>query len=514
MIFIYPALCSKNVDPRIVPAVARALERFYLINISEAFSNGTLRPKSKWQVNKGVYGPLVLEAFVFNAYNKSPDVSGSISELKSDASDIKTILNAAEQYYSVNLPKDFTSYEVDIQQVKLNKLIDSASKKLQTLSYMLSKFRTAGEEYRNKFESVTDAGDRSIIDGNLSKIYDFQEELKDTINNIKSDLDSANFESKRLSNYHVTALQNEKRKSEDEKSEDKAADKKERLRLDKEKEDMEKRERESQAAKPHAGGWQLQEYPGISFEPSIANVDVKVQYVGNPRTDNITNRDSTIKMNVGVKVTPYKVDAEVITNALYDDYFAFGYKQLVIKYWRKAARVAIKAGEKMLRKLTGKNIDALFAHDPIKREILYAPEHGVDASSFKRRIDNNDFYNFTAAIVVLNRDEIKEMDSILTDASSLKRLLKMGWNSFCVLDEIKEEVYFISSVDGGYVHQLPYSYIFSALKMDKTYENIDQLQKHTRVFETNSGSGFPTFAARLLKENLLLASMKQRIENE
>ena len=507
MIFIYPALCSQNVDPRIVPAITRALEKYYLMNLCEAFSSGSLRPKSKWDHSKQVYGTVVLEAA-----DKGESITRPVYILQSELYDIIDPLldevNSVSAKYSSFQVSDYSnSSYVELHQQQIDAFVRDVHRRLDTARRILTKLLNESNDRQEWPDAVT--YDISILKHISSESESRFEKVEKSCQNPLNNLERQSKVLKRLSD----SLKSKEKdiKDSDKKNFDQIKfdeDKKQR-----EKEEQRKKEEEqSQLAKPHAGGWQLQEYSGIGFEPTVARVDVKIQYLGGPY-DEIDNKDSRIEMNVGVKIVPYKVVASNIINALYDDYFSFGYQQLFKKYWRRTARVAIKYIEKFIYKVTGKNVDLLAKAAPVDRELLYAPAHGVDASSFKRKT-NTPFYQYSAALVVLNRDEIKDIDNILTDPGQLKKLLKMGWNSICVLDDINEHVYFITTIDGGYIHQLPYAYIFSSLKMDKTYENIDDLQKQTRQFESTSGTGFSAFGNKILKENLLLASMRHRITHE
>jgi hypothetical protein len=62
MIFIYPASVSETCDKRIVPAVCKSIERFFLLQLQDAISSGELSFYRKWEGNK--YGPLLMESII------------------------------------------------------------------------------------------------------------------------------------------------------------------------------------------------------------------------------------------------------------------------------------------------------------------------------------------------------------------------------------------------------------------------------------------------------------------
>ena len=62
MFFVYPAAVSQNCDRKIVAPACKAMERFFLTQIEDAFSSGILRAKQVYDPAKEVYSPIMLEA--------------------------------------------------------------------------------------------------------------------------------------------------------------------------------------------------------------------------------------------------------------------------------------------------------------------------------------------------------------------------------------------------------------------------------------------------------------------
>ena len=64
MIFVFPAVVSKNVDEMKVPALCKSLELYFVYHIAESLQSNTLRVKSIWNVKGEYYGPIHLESFI------------------------------------------------------------------------------------------------------------------------------------------------------------------------------------------------------------------------------------------------------------------------------------------------------------------------------------------------------------------------------------------------------------------------------------------------------------------
>ena len=182
-------------------------------------------------------------------------------------------------------------------------------------------------------------------------------------------------------------------------------------------------------------------------------------------------------------------------------------------FGRKIIRQVIRFGEGFVRWVTGRNVDiAKATQDEIGRQVLYAPQHLVNASGFKRQEHTSNFYRYTSGVVVFNKEEVSEIDDVINDRNFMSTILRMGWNSICVLDDVGEEALFISVVDGGYIHRLPYAYIFGSIGMTTTYENIDKLQKHTAPFNRSEGRGFSPFGQKVMNESF--AQIFSRFDDE
>src|SRR3972149_2303312 len=105
MVFIYPAAVSKNADESIAVAVAKALEIYYIYQISESLTSGELRIYSKYDLKKKSYGPLIAE-------NKLHVLTeGTREDITQTTNELDQLI---KQHGGINL-KDITGARSDVE---------------------------------------------------------------------------------------------------------------------------------------------------------------------------------------------------------------------------------------------------------------------------------------------------------------------------------------------------------------------------------------------------------------
>jgi hypothetical protein len=288
---------------------------------------------------------------------------------------------------------------------------------------------------------------------------------------------------------------------------------KDKNRREEEKHRDEKKRKDMAKAQTH-GSYQVQQIQGVSLAPSMANVKVKIHYVGGPADKMTGERDHDYQeISVGAKVLPSEiVNFQNIQDAILDDYFANRMEMFFRTQYRKSLRTMFKIVERVIKRLSGMHVDmAKMIKDPVKRMILLSPQGFVNAAAFKKNKNTPSFYNFTSASVVFLHDDMTYdgAENFFKNKSQMQKMFKAGWNTFIVMNDIEEKVYFISSLDGGALHILPYSYIFNSLKMDKVYDS-DEFKRRARGFQVRSG-GISTLISRLNRESKLVQSVRKVI---
>jgi len=505
MIFIYPAIVTENVDTKIVPAVSRTLEQFYLLHLQESFSSGNLRVKTIFNPSKGVYGSLILEnkkvfgQLLLEIVDKTED-SGSISfdnpeppQSKSETNQGQ-LVEVLDKYINdatdlvkesqKSTSKNYLSKNKEEIESSLEEKTNQQNKTFQLIPLIIStkeKLKTVGTTQGSRAEQSIQKAD-SILKS-LEKIHSDSGEL------IK-------FLSRKLENMEKDVSSKEKKD------------------FEKEKWEKEQKEKELSQYETH-GSYKVEPMKGVSFKPSMANISVRIHYVGGPHEEagkTTSLSEHMQEISIGAKILPLRLkNFNTIEDALLDDYFSTPFSA----WWKALSRGFQRASTKFVEKVLAKfgiETDLLAKKEPVKGTILLAPKGYVEASSFKKRSNSAAFYNYASAIVIFNKDELSKEEgaNFFLNREHLLKMFKMGWNAFCILDPVREEAMFISSLDGGYLHTIPYSYIFNSLGMDQIYASMSDLQRRTPIFRKRIGN-IGSLISRLRKEFVLLTGSRNAI---
>lgn len=488
MIFVYPAIVSEHVKNKIAVAVSKAIEQFYLTNLLQSFTSGTLRIKTIFNPSKDVYGPLVLEnKKIFGAsFLQESEIKtyGKYSFKEPDTPDYSTYGEAAKSETSEELKRrvaELHNYEAELGQIrrKILKAIDEMdadikSQKGTTVQANQSRYLDKAKGHLEDYQKI------------VERKAKFASDLRRSFSDLVKEKDKDPFAQRK--------------------------DNREQEKADKEK------EKEKLSQYETHGSYKVEQIPGITFAPTMANIDIKIHYVGGPheiRRGAVSGKETSgfHQIAVGCKVLPVRVsNFEKIEDAILDDYFSKSSIMFFKIQYRKFLRGSVRFVERLVKKLSGKDVDALSKMNPLIKDVLLAPQGYVNASSFKRKGTSAAFYNYSSAVVIINKDDLTRDvgTNFFLNRAKLNKMFKAGWNSFCIMDDIKEEALFISAIDGGHLHALPYAYIFNSLKMDLIYANLDELQRRTPVFRRKMGN-MRNLVTRLKRESALKASITKLI---
>ena len=510
MIFVYPSVVSENVPDYLYPAIAKTLEQFYLFHILESFGDGNLRVKTVYNPGKQVYGPLVLEqkndtsklkilkeSFDLD-YFPPDNILFAVTypeRIKSVIEDVMTFFDGGYHTFmkSYKITKDTSANELMVYSSTLKSLKTQAIELISKMTSVLEEARKlkARFQYNNDPDCLDSArrwcASVEMLNTNLNA------KLK-VLNELSSDVDSYLFRAKTENDPF----------------------KKEKNRLEVERLKDEEKKRKALQAQSH-GSYMVKDTSGISLQPTMSNVQVKIHYVGGPAEGVGTAYEHDYQeIAVGTKVIPCKVqNFQKIQDAILDDYFSSRVSLFFKSKSRSALRQIFKWAENAVKRISGIDVDMVnLIKDPAKRMILLSPQGFVDASSFKHHRNTSSFYNFSSASVVFRDDDMtyEGGENFFKDTKQLQRMLKAGWNTFVIMKEIEETLYFISSLDGGALHILPYSYMFNALRMDKVYDS-DEFKRRSKGFQIKSGD-IGTLSDRLMRESHLFESIKKVWKHE
>lgn len=525
MIFVYPSVISENVPEYLYPAIAKTLEQFYLFHLLESFGNGTLRVKSVYQPSKQVYGPLVLESKLDN----SPMVIMEDVQFGRDDATLRYYFSGKgwendlfkiDQFINRNIipyQKEFNDEilkDAPVWERYLDNLInehDEISRLIDVLTMDIT--RTARQTILELDDNIRNENKKK--DKDISKINTWNDHKKD-IRNWLARLDVSERELNRMRANVKNKIENAKIQISRLSSYSKDDPKYSKLTKKDELERKERKAREKAAQAQRHASYTVRDVGSISLQPTMSNIRVKIQYVGGPAEGAGSAKDFDYQdLVIGAKVVPMKVtNFDQIQNAILNDYFSNRVSLFFKSKTRGLLRGIFKFVERGIKRIAGKDVELSdMINDPVYKMIYLSPQGFVDASSFKRRPDIPSFYNFSSASVVFVDSDMtyEGGENFFKNKSKLNQMFKAGWNTFVVLKEIEEIIYFISSLDGGSLHIFPYSYMFNALKMDKVYDS-DEFKRRSRGFQVRSGN-MGTLASRLARENRLYENARRALQD-
>lgn len=455
MIFIYPASVSENCDRRIVPAVAKCIERFFLFQLQDAIASGVIPLSRKWDGRN--YGPILLECL--NNYNKKQMLVESKILMESDwqVRHIGDLIHAAYQGY-----------------------VNGRSQR-ETIARLQEILGFIEEDVSNTTLTPQEATDlRKLIDKTMQNLE------------------------KSASDDHDASLADRKDAREE------ARNRREEEKRAEEHDEYERKKKEYEEEKArnksmHKTGSYIPMDSKIDIIPTSGTVQTNVLYKGG--TLNGKSMEE-VDFNISVKVIPTILkNFKVLEKDLLDDYFTKKSESAFKSRGRNIAR----ACHNKLKSLPWGIGDAIWkfgmtvAGEDVDKEsrkdIIYNSQGFVNASAFHKSGSSPNNYNYTSNIVIFNKDDLTDPDdaNIFENRSAMVRLFKMGWSTFCMLDPVEEMMYFISSLDGGFMHYIPYRYMMESYGSRSYYGTESKLKDSAKPFLIKRGN-FNNFAKQFYRK--------------
>lgn len=444
MIFIYPAIVSKNVNRSIVPAVCKLLEQYYLEQIKLSFVHGKLK---------------------MVAFYKGKDIPGTI-QLESIKIKNKNVIKEDIEH---DLRDERNRYEEYTRQIEeITKEIRTQQNELITLKIALGR-------------GVHAAGAKSLV------ATKEEEALQEEISRLETKRSSL-IQMQSTSQRNLAATQ--------------------KAYYDKEKHTHD-----------IGGKYEAVAMDSISLKPTIETIEVRVRYVGRPivrlstgtstmyggdeggttqselsaRKTVAESEYTTQLMPVGVKVIPYteKVKGR-IEDMLLSDYYSSAFTSFLKWFWRavgwitfqKAFRWLLKGfnwAPSIVKAFLARGVDP--ADDSIYRSMLFKGAD-IDASNFSSKPDQPGHSYYGASMAILTIEDLipaslhEEQNNFFDRPEKFRKLFRLGWNSFVVINEEERTFYFMSALEGGAVMNVPFSLMFETLKLGKYEEGLETQGKY------------------------------------
>lgn len=516
MIFVYPAIVSDTVDAKIGTAVCRTLEQYFLLHLQEAFQNRNIGIRTVWN-GKG-YGPLQVVA-------ENATKAGKVL-LESSNPDHKRELSSSNKLISDALPVADMDEASDLHDA-WKEIFDNDVKavtKQNSIPVDPSTFST--------YDAATAKTTSGVLKDKLAELEDLlafieiqQQQISTNLINRMPDKGFASNHRKELVRYQNlyeimrnqlrSTIERIKRYRQDldgiAKGEKSGKFDSEKEAREKEKFETEKGAKDAAQYETH-GQYKVEAMKGVSLKPTMANMQVRIEYRGGPheKYGTVTSPSGMFQeIAIGAKVLPLRIsNFGRLEDAILDDYFTTKFQATWKRYSRDFLRKALGWFRTNIKQFAGSDLTDNM--DPIKANILLSPKGYINSSSFETNSDSSSFYHYSAAMVIMDKmDLVKDPDAnFILNKTQLAKMFKMGWNSFCILDHNKEEAMFVSTLDGGNLHVIPYAYIFNQLGMDQIYQNINDLHKRSGVMRMSKGN-LGTLMGRLRRESRLLETVRR-----
>lgn len=231
----------------------------------------------------------------------------------------------------------------------------------------------------------------------------------------------------------------------------------------------------------------------VDIVPTGAQVDIPVLYHGGP---NSGKYDKDVSVNINVKVVPVVVkNFKDIEDAMLDDYFT---KQSEA-FYKSIGRNIVRGVKNVLHKFgrLGDFVADKIGKNDVEKDIIYNSQGFVDASAFHKTSHSPNNYNYTSNIVIFNKDDLTDPEdgNIFKNRAAMQKMFKLGWSTFAMLDPVDEIMTFISSLDGGYMHEIPYAYMMESYGSRVYYDTNSKLKSGARPFMISKGN-FATFSRK------------------
>jgi hypothetical protein len=164
---------------------------------------------------------------------------------------------------------------------------------------------------------------------------------------------------------------------------------------------------------------------------------------------------------LGIKVVPFPAKTESLLKVLMQDNSKSIFAYITSKYSRMATRTLFR----LLRML----------RIPVVKDKVITGDPNIDVVWASTQYRHNIFTCFT-------QSEVEEIQNVFSSPAMVQKLHKLGWTSFIVTDDVKKTATFCMTEFGGVCSEVPYKYLFSAVKAEKAYDDLDSLQKSSGPF--------------------------------
>ena len=187
------------------------------------------------------------------------------------------------------------------------------------------------------------------------------------------------------------------------------------------------------------------------------------------KIDRVTKYGQKFTSVLGVKAVsvPIRSDATLAQLLTFDKNVG-RLMHLILKLGRKMSGLLYRIYSRTIEKMIDPDPKAI-SGDPYKDIVL------------KRTIISET--NVDDVFLVLNQADFA--DDFALDAKGIRKLMSLGWQSFCIADDVNRRLTFCMSEFRGMCNTLPYTMIYQSLDQAKVFEDLEDLRRSsTSLFRT------------------------------
>ncbi len=202
-------------------------------------------------------------------------------------------------------------------------------------------------------------------------------------------------------------------------------------------------------------------------EPKIGKMDNNI-LSNEPTWQQVTDQEGNVTA-IGVKVVPYIMNNDQsLIKLMLSDKYRKGMDKVVAMQSRKMLRIMFKIANFSWKKTVG-----LFSWTGLVSKSL---KKSTVTQDWKNDIYLQNTSFGKNMFIMLNKLDLE--DDFTTDASGIKKLFGMGWNSFIVADDINKSVSFCMSSYKGMCSVLNYSFLYADSRAAaQVYKDIEDVRK-------------------------------------
>lgn len=453
-LFIVPTLVSPQVNEKMIPALAKMIERNIILNNSALFKKAAIEKNSRYtswsKVSENGIPVTILSDGIISESNTL------LNTIQPTKQSLYEATKAVEYFLD---DSDTNSWSGDLKD--LNKRIKNLEDAANQATNQAEKQGYLKDADRLKQEALT------LINNAVKVQNDFEDKIRKQQEELKGK--QLTSEEKRKIQMDIESLKNIKltfKKNEYELNKAKEYDKKARsAEL--------KTYRDSSYVKPEdvemPSG--IQFFRQISLEPTILSIPIS--------TGTVVGEGMVIK--VGVKCIPYILDdvtsiVDLLTEAknmgVIERLFKNAIRKVNTKIWFTKRRSINK----------GKYLDPNEATEAIK----YTPntKELVRYINLAKSFNSMDSASWST-MVVMSSNDIESNEDLLDIVSNYRKLTKYVFGDIIITNETKESAYFCTPRFGS-CQEIPYSYLSKVLNLSDVIDYSDASRASAWRKETNT----------------------------